>query len=145
MTTVIEWLGPSHFSKIFLALNSTRGINGSRNRNKTMHFVDKPLQRILSGFVRMHVLHHAEEGDLFGNWMIEELRRHGYKISPGTLYPMLRMMEKDGWLKGRDEKGAARRRFYNITAKGRKALKEVRARLQELFREVRTKKKQPTK
>ena len=107
--------------------------------------VDKPLQRVLSGFIRMHVLHHAEEGDLFGHWMIEELRHHGYKISAGTLYPMLRTMERDGWITGREEKEGARRRFYRITPKGRKALKEVRARLQELFREVGTKKKQPTK
>ncbi len=110
-----------------------------------MDAVDKPLQRVLSGFIRMHVLHHAEEDDLFGHWMIEELRHHGYSISAGTLYPMLRTMERDGWIKGRDEKDGARRRFYRITPKGRKALKQVRARLQELFREVATKKKQSTK
>ncbi len=101
-----------------------------------MKTIDKPLQRVLAGFIRMHVLHHAEEGNLFGNWMIEELRHHGYKISAGTLYPMLRTMEKDGWIKGREEKSGAHRRFYRITPKGRTALKEVRARLQELFQEV---------
>ena len=110
-----------------------------------MNPVDKPLQRVLSGFIRMHVLHHAEEGDLFGHWMIEELRHHGYTISAGTLYPMLRTMERDGWIRGRDEKDGARRRFYNITAKGRKALKEVRARLRELFREVAADKKKSQK
>ena len=59
-----------------------------------------PLQRVLAGFIRMHVLHHAEEGSLCGNWMIEELRHHGYRISAGTLYPMLRTMERDGWIAG---------------------------------------------
>ncbi len=111
-------------------------MNDIRNRNSLMDPVDKPLQRVLAGFIRMHVLHHTEEGDLCGNWMIEELRHHGYKISAGTLYPMLRTMEKDGWIKGRDEKGGARRRLYRITPQGRGALKQVRARLQELFREV---------
>ncbi|EDY16593.1 transcriptional regulator, PadR-like family [Chthoniobacter flavus Ellin428] len=101
-----------------------------------MDSIDKPLQRVLAGFIRMHVLHHAEEGDLCGNWMIEELRHHGYKISAGTLYPMLRTMEKDGWIKGRDASDGTRRRLYRITPKGRVALKEVRARLQELFHEV---------
>ena len=112
-----------------------------------MNSVDKPLQRVLSGFIRMHVLHHAEEGGLYGNWMMEELRHHGYSISPGTLYPMLRSMEKDGWISGRDEKGGSRRRLYRITPTGRKALKEVRARLQELFSEVgeSAKKKQTNK
>lgn len=101
-----------------------------------MNSVNKPLQRVLSGFIRMHVLHHAEEGNLCGNWMIEELREHGYKISAGTLYPMLRTMEKDGWIKGRADREHPRRRLYDITPAGRAALKEVRARLQELFREV---------
>ncbi len=101
-----------------------------------MDLIDKPLQRVLAGFIRMHVLHHAAEGDLFGHWMIEELRHHGYKISAGTLYPMLRTMERDGWIKGRDEKGGVRRRLYRITPKGAAALKEVRGRLRELFREV---------
>jgi hypothetical protein len=41
-------------------------------------------QELLSGLVRLHVLHHAAEGDLYGNWMIEELAGHGYKISPGA-------------------------------------------------------------
>ncbi len=98
--------------------------------------LDKPLRRVLSGFIRMHVLHHAEEGDLCGNWMIEELRDHGYKISAGTLYPMLRTMERDGWIKGRDEKQGNRRRLYQITPKGRTAMKEIRARLWELFKEA---------
>jgi len=75
-----------------------------------MDSIDKPLQRVLAGFIRMHVLHHAEEGDLCGNWMIEELRHHGYKISAGTLYPMLRTMEKDGWIKSRDASDGTRRR-----------------------------------
>ena len=114
------------------------GIHEFRNRNSIMEPFDKPLQRVLAGFIRMHVLHHAEEGDLCGNWMIEELRHHGYRISAGTLYPMLRTMEKDGWIKGRDEKSGTRRRLYRITPKGRVALQEVRARLQELFHEVGT-------
>ena len=84
----------------------------------------------------MHVLHHAAEDNLCGNWMIEELRHHGYKISAGTLYPMLRTMEKDGWIKGRDEQNGTRRRLYRITPKGRMAMKEIRARLRELFHEA---------
>jgi PadR family transcriptional regulator PadR len=108
-----------------------------RYRNPMMDPIDKPLQRVLAGFIRMHVLHHAEEGELFGQWMIEELRRHGYNISAGTLYPLLRAMEKDGWIEGRDgDDGARRRRLYKITTQGRKALDEVRARLGEMFREV---------
>ena len=98
--------------------------------------IDRPLQRLLSGFIRMHVLHHAEMDELCGNWMMEELRHHGYKISPGTLYPMLRAMERDGWIVGRDTEDGSRRRLYRITDKGKAALQEGRARLKELFAEV---------
>jgi len=43
---------------------------------------------LYSGLIRLHILHHAVEGPLFGLWMAEELRRHGYEISAGTLYPL---------------------------------------------------------
>ena len=70
-------------------------------------------QELLSGLVRLHVLHHAAEGDLYGNWMIEELARHGYKIGPGTLHPMLRALERKGYLTSRTEPaGRSRRRVY---------------------------------
>ena len=79
-----------------------------------MDYLDKPLQRLLGGFIRLHVLYHAEEGGIYGNWMIEELRHHGYKITPGTLYPMLRAMEKDGWIVGSDENGGNRSRLLRF-------------------------------
>lgn len=98
--------------------------------------MNKPLHRLLSGFIRMHILHHTEEGDICGHWMMGELRHHGYDISPGTLYPMLRSLERDGWIKSRKEKSPGLRTLYRITPKGRTALHEARARLRELFREV---------
>ncbi|MBI1361885.1 MAG: PadR family transcriptional regulator [Alphaproteobacteria bacterium] len=85
----------------------------------------------------MHILHHAAEGDLYGSWMIEELAHHGYKLSPGTLYPMLHAMEKRGYLRSRKQQvGRSFRRVYHATAAGRRALTVVRKRLHELFREV---------
>lgn len=94
-------------------------------------------QDLLAGFVRMHILHHAAEGDLYGLWMIEELAHHGYKISAGTLYPMLHGMERRGYLKSEKKRfGRTYRRFYRATPKGRKALVLVRTRLNELFDEV---------
>ncbi len=93
------------------------------------------LHRILSGFIRMHILHHAAEHPVYGNWMLEELREHGYRLSPGTLYPMLRGLERDGLLRAA-ETGGTNRREYVITAEGERALAEARLRLRELFREV---------
>ena len=94
----------------------------------------------------MHILHHAEKGDLYGLWMIEELAHHGYTISAGTLYPMLHGLERKGYLKSHKKRvGRTFRRFYRATPKGRRALAVVRDRLNELFAEVGRKKHRATK
>ena len=56
---------------------------------------------LLTGFIRLHILHHAAEHEIYGQWMIDELAHHGYRLSPGTLYPMLHAMEKKGYLTSR--------------------------------------------
>jgi DNA-binding PadR family transcriptional regulator len=103
-------------------------------------------QDLLVGFVRMHILHHAAKEGLYGQWMIEELAHHGYKISAGTLYPMLHGMERKGYLKSRKKRnGRTYRRFYRATPLGRKALSLVRTRLNELFDEVARKRRKRVK
>lgn len=88
-------------------------------------------------FVRVHVLHHAAEGAIFGLEMMAELRRHGYAIGPGTLYPILHGLEKAGLLRPRHEVvNGKRRKYYAATAKGRRALVEVRKKIEELVDEV---------
>jgi PadR family transcriptional regulator, regulatory protein PadR len=69
--------------------------------------------------------------------MAEELARHGYKISPGTLYPILHGLERRGYLKSKEERsGKSIRRLYRITASGRRALKTAKLRVRELFGEL---------
>ena len=94
-------------------------------------------QELLSGLIRLHILHHAVDEGVYGQWMIEELARHGYRISPGTLYPMLHAMERKGYLKS-SLLGAGRRarRLYRATAKGRRSLAFAKERVRELFGEV---------
>ena len=94
-------------------------------------------QKLLTGFMRLHILHHAREGPLYGGWMTEELRRHGYRISPGTLYPMLHGLERKGYLRCRQEGAGKRaRRFYEITPKGRDVLADAKEKIKELFGEL---------
>ncbi len=94
-------------------------------------------RELFSGFIRLHVLHHACEGEIYGQWMIEELARHGYRLSPGTLYPMLHAMQRNGYLTMREERhGRSVRRLYRATDIGREALDEARAKLKELFGEL---------
>jgi PadR family transcriptional regulator PadR len=94
-------------------------------------------QDLLRGLIRLHILFHAVEGNIYGLWMIDELRRHGYTIGPGTLYPMLNAMERKGYLKSkRQPTGHSFRRVYRATARGRSAYKVAKARIRELSREL---------
>ena len=87
--------------------------------------------------VRLHILHHAAEADVHGAWLTEELKRHGYRVSPGTLYPTLHRLEADGLLTSRRAVVDGRtRRFYQATKAGRAALAEDRRVLRELANEV---------
>lgn len=86
---------------------------------------------LLSGLVRMHILHHAAQEEIYGLWMIDELASHGYRLSPGTLYPMLHKMARDGYLTVREERhGRTVRKYYSPTDKGRAGLAVARERVQ---------------
>ena len=92
---------------------------------------------LYSGLVRLHVLHHASREPIFGFAMIEELNRHGYRLGPGTMYPLLHGMEKKGWLKSGKEKVDGRsRRVYVATRTGRQALATGKERVRELLEEL---------
>jgi DNA-binding PadR family transcriptional regulator len=89
------------------------------------------------GAVRLHILHHAADAEVHGAWLTEELASHGYRISPGTLYPTLHRLEADGLLSSTQHVVDGRtRRVYRATAAGRRALAEDRNALAELAREV---------
>jgi DNA-binding PadR family transcriptional regulator len=94
-------------------------------------------RNLYTGLIRLHILHHAAEGPIFGQAMIDELSRHGYRLSAGTLYPILHGMERYGYLRSRAiQKNGRSRRVYRATAAGRKALVVARQRVQELFGEM---------
>jgi DNA-binding PadR family transcriptional regulator len=94
-------------------------------------------QQLYSGLIRLHVLHHAAERPVYGLWLIEELARHGYKLSSGTLYPMLHNMEKKGYLRSVEERsGKLSRRVYRATRFGQQALEGAKRKVSELFTEL---------
>jgi DNA-binding PadR family transcriptional regulator len=89
------------------------------------------------GFIKLHVLHHAIEGPIFGLDMIRELQSHGYSLSPGTLYPLLHRLEKDGYLQSAPQVVNGKvRKYYVATRKGKKALAEARTKARELLAEI---------
>ena len=92
---------------------------------------------LFGGLIRLHILHHAAREPVFGLGIIEELARHGYRLSPGTVYPMLHSMEQAGYLRSRPHFVVGKtRRNYVITAKGRGALAAGREKVTELFGEL---------
>lgn len=92
---------------------------------------------LYAGLVRLHVLHHAAKEPVYGLAMIDELRRHGYELSAGTLYPILHGLEQRGFLTSTTERvGAVGRRVYRATKAGRSALAAAKAKVRELFGEL---------
>ena len=84
--------------------------------------------------------------------LIEHEPRHGYELcklldsrSQGvlrfhvaSLYPLLYRIEKRGWIEGRwvEEAGQRRRRYYRLTAAGRKVLAAQRRSWRELVEAI---------
>jgi len=90
-----------------------------------------------SGFIRLHILHHAVRSPIFGLEIMEELARHGHKLSAGTLYPLLHGLEYRGYLHSyRVRDGKSARRMYRATLQGRRALRNAREKVRELFGEL---------
>jgi DNA-binding PadR family transcriptional regulator len=98
---------------------------------------DKMLREFFLGFIKIHILHHASQQPVYGLWLIEELGRHGCKLSPVTLYPILHSLEGEGFLKSyREVVGGKMRKYYKTTEKGEEALGEIREKIKELVDEV---------
>ena len=92
-----------------------------------------PIEReFLLTFWKVHILHHAAEHGVYGLWMLEELHRHGYRLSPSTLYPMLARMARRGWLRASEPARSKGARVYHLTPLGHEVLTQVRGALGEL-------------
>jgi len=97
----------------------------------------KQQRELFFGLIRIHVLVHASHEPIFGLAMMEELRHHGYRIGPGTLYPLLHGLERSGLLNSALKNVEGRnRRVYRITAVGKKALEKARTKVDELHHEL---------
>lgn len=92
---------------------------------------------LYSGLIRLHILYHAAKEPIYGLGIKEELARHGYELSPGTLYPILHGMETKGYLRSETRReGKTARRVYKATAAGKRALGDAKSKVKELFGEL---------
>jgi len=102
-----------------------------------LSYNDIVFRNLFLGFVRLHILYHASKEPVFGLSLMEELARHGYRMSPGTLYPILHQMESNGFLSS--EKSVVNgkvRKYYRITEEGKKALSLSYEKIKELSKEL---------
>ena len=89
------------------------------------------------GFIKIHILYHAAQAPIFGVEIAEELARHSYRLSPGTLYPTLHRLEKEGYLESSTSVINGRmRRYYRATAEGKLVLEQAKNKIKELVTEV---------
>lgn len=113
-----------------------RVVTGVQSASKMLK-LDSEDRQLYSGLIRLHILYHSVQGPVFGLAIIEELARHGYKLSSGSLYPMLHAMERKGYLRSAQERsGKSTRRVYRATARGRQVLKDAEGKVRELFGEL---------
>ncbi|MEN8079137.1 PadR family transcriptional regulator [Clostridioides difficile] len=98
---------------------------------------DQIIRKIFNGLIYIHILHHGNEKPFYGTWMMEELKGHGYNVSPGTLYPVLKSMVEEGLIEKEDRNVNGKiRKYYKTTEEGKKLLLELKENLKELVHDV---------
>jgi len=98
---------------------------------------DSVLRHLFLGFIRLHILYHADKVPICGVELMEELQHHGYDVGPGTLYPVLHQLQRSGLIRYEHEViEGKRRKNIRATAAGKKLLREARTKLRELVSEV---------
>jgi PadR family transcriptional regulator PadR len=128
------------FGPIFISKSLYRSStlsNAISRAERYIYLVLKQQRELFFGLIRIHVLVHAAHESIFGLAMMEELAHHGYRIGPGTLYPLLHGLERGGLLKSSLKTvGGRKRRVYKITSDGKKALERARGKVDELHNEL---------
>lgn len=95
------------------------------------------LRDFFLGIIKIHILFHASQAPVYGTELMEELGRHGYTVSPGTLYPILHGLEKEDLVSSyRKNENGKLRRYYQITKKGLTSLEQARIKVRELVHEI---------
>ena len=99
--------------------------------------MDPTVRSLFLGIIKIHILHHAALKPVFGLWFITELGRHGYEISPGTLYPIFHSLEAEGLVRSSKRVVNGKiRKYYRTTPKGKSTLRKARGKIQELLNEL---------
>lgn len=87
-------------------------------------------KELIKGSTSLLVLSVLKENDLYGYKIIKEIEKQSenvFVLKEGTLYPILHALEEENFLESYWEENEGRKRkYYHITKKGLKCLKEKR-------------------
>lgn len=94
-------------------------------------------RELFLGFIRIHILYHASQEPIYGSQILEELNRHGYHLSPGTLYPALHRLAEEGYLEVDSKVVSGKvRKYYRATNQGKRMLEQSKEKIKALVEEV---------
>lgn len=94
-------------------------------------------REFLRGFTKLYALWRGSKKDAYGMAILREMRQVGFELSPGTLYPALEKLKREGDITWHKQVISGRvRKSYRLTPKGKKELEEVKKRLQTIVRLV---------
>lgn len=118
------------------------GTNTEKPRDSQIDAKLPLFQGLIRGMLPLYLLTLLQERARHGTEIIRsfrEMSNERWKPSPGSVYPVLRQLERRGLVAGRWRRGqAAPQRVYRLTDEGRRALPEMRARLLAQLEEARS-------
>ncbi|MCI8875729.1 MAG: PadR family transcriptional regulator [Lachnospiraceae bacterium] len=85
-------------------------------------------KNLIQGSLNIMLLRLLEDKDMYGYEMIETLRKKSdnvFELKAGSLYPLLHSLEEKEFLTSyQDDSSGKKRKYYHLTASGRKQVKE---------------------
>lgn len=98
---------------------------------------EKILRKLFLGFIQLHILRHGSKKPIYGVWLMDHLKEHGYNMSSGTIYPLLKNMCKDELLSLEEKKVEGKiRKYYTTTDLGKIVLKKGEEKVSELSKNM---------
>lgn len=104
--------------------------------SKINEHVDKLLQELRRGTITIGALSQLYEPQ-YGYSLVTTLKEKGVQVEPGTLYPLLRRLEKQGLLESQWDTSEARpRKYYLLSQTGKEVLDLLRVEWQNIARSM---------
>jgi DNA-binding PadR family transcriptional regulator len=100
--------------------------------------LDNLIQELRRGSLVLFVLSQMDQKQ-YGYSLLQNFTGRGMSIEPGTLYPLMRRLEKQGLLDSQwDTEGGRPRKYYTLSADGFRVLEKMKAEWKQLVQQMNT-------